>query len=305
VTGAPRCPLCGSESARVELETAGARLVRCTGCGLVRTAEAPHPTYDADYYSAHQLSDVLKAAGNPGGGGLRSRLLDRAYDAYLDRGSSLLVRLGMLPVRNRVGGLPPRSQMPGDLLDVGSGDGEFMFRARAHGWRVSGVEVNSAAVASARAAGLEVREGDLAAAGFASGSFDVVRLWHVLEHVPDPVGLLREAGRLLRPDGTLIVGVPDYGSPVRHLAGARWSGLQPGYHLNHFDRRTLRATADEAGFEVLRLRHRSVGTAFSTLAERSRAFRNPLVWGALLVADDLLDLARAGDAFELLARPRP
>jgi SAM-dependent methyltransferase len=293
---AAACVLCGSRSAATELETTDGRLVRCLECGLVRTASAPPAKYDGEYYSAHQLSDGLRAAG-----GLRERLLDRAYNTYLDRGSPLPARLLMLPVRNRLGGLPPRSLPPGDLLDVGSGDGDFIFRARAHGWRVSGQEVNAAAVSSARAAGLDVREGELAAAGFKPSSFDAVRLWHVLEHVADPVGLLGEIRPLLRPGGILIVGVPDYGSPIRRLFGARWSGLQPRYHLSHFDRRTLTSALEKAGFAVLHLRHRSVGTAYSTLAERGRAFANPVLWAALLLADDLLDLAGAGDAFELVA----
>jgi len=193
---------------------------------------------------------------------------------------------------------------PGDLLDVGSGDGDFMFRARNHGWRVRGIEVNEPAVASARASGLDVHHGDLASAAFAPGSFDLVRLWHVLEHVPDPVGLLREIAPTLRPGGILIVGVPDFGSPVRRLFGSGWSGLQAGFHLSHFEGRTLRRVVDQAGFEVLSLRHRSVGTACSTLGEvRPTIFRNPLGWGVLLMLDNILDLMGAGDSLELLARP--
>ena len=295
---AAACPLCGGTGSEPALEAGEARLVRCRACGLVRTAAAPAAGYDAAYYSAHELADEL-GRDRPD---LRSRVLDRAYRAFLDPASPALERLWLLPLRNRVGGLPPRGAR-GDLLDVGSGDGGFMYRARAHGWRVSGVAVNAAAVASARAAGLDVREGELAGAGFEPGSFDLVRLWHVLEHLPDPVGTLATARELLRPGGLLVVGVPDFDSPVRGIAGAAWSGLQPSYHLNHFDRRTLRATAERAGFRVLRLRHRSVGTAYSTLAATRPGLANPLSWAVLLLADDLLDLAGRGDAFELVATP--
>jgi SAM-dependent methyltransferase len=300
-----RCALCNSAQGEPVLHAGEARLDRCAECGLVRTAAGPAGTYDEGYYSAHHLSDGLQAAKLAGAAGLRARLMDRAYNAYLDPRSSRFRRVQMLPVRNRVGGVPPRSMTPGDLLDVGSGDGDFMFRARPHGWRVRGIEVNEAAVQSARDAGLEVHHGDLASAGFAPGSFDLVRLWHVLEHVPDPIGLLRQIAPLLRPEGVLIIGVPDFGSPVRRLSGARWSGLQPGFHLSHFDRHTLRRVVERAGFQVLSLRHRSVGTAYSTLGEVSPTlFRNPLAWGVLLMLDDLLDGVGAGDAFELLARPR-
>lgn len=298
------CVLCGSLEAVAVLDTENARLLRCEGCGLVRTHSGPTGSYDANYYSSHDLSDGLRESKLPGAAGLRARLLDRTYDAYLDPHSPLLARLQLLPVRNRVGGLPPRSMKAGDLLDVGCGDGAFMFRARRHGWQVRGIEVNESAVASARAAGLEVHHGDLALAGFGPASFDVVRAWHVLEHVADPLSLLRLMAPLLRPAGILILGVPDYGSPVRRLAGARWSGLQPEYHLSHFRRSTLRLAVERAGLDVVSLGHRSVGTAFSTLTEAWPVFRNPAAWGALLLLDDLLDLVGAGDAFELMARPR-
>src|SRR5579859_1178696 len=137
-----RCALCGAEDGRVVLESAGARIRRCAHCGLVRTEAGGEAPYDEAYYSAHELADRLAASG------LRERLIERAYEVFMDPGSGWARRLPLLPIRNRLGGLPPGSLPPGDLLDVGSGDGAFMFRAQRQGWRVAGVEVNEAAVAS-------------------------------------------------------------------------------------------------------------------------------------------------------------
>ena len=298
MTADSRCALCGSDQAApVVLEAGGAKLRRCASCGLVRTEAAGQATYDDSYYSAHELADRLA------GPGLRERLMEHAYSVFLDPSSGWARRLPLLPIRNRLGGLPPGSMAPGDLLDVGSGDGAFMFRVQRQGWRVVGVEVNESAVDSARRAGLQVILGDLASAQLDAASFDVVRAWHVLEHVEDPVGLLKLMAGLVRPQGVVIIGVPDFGSATRRMLGARWGGLQPQFHIHHFERRTLRMALEKAGLEVVAMKSRSVGTLYASLSSRSRLLASPPAWAAATLTDDLFDLAGSGDGLEAIARP--
>src|SRR5215472_14121702 len=103
------CAVCGSEQpAPVVLEAGGAKLRRCVNCGLVRTRAAGQATYDSTYYSAHELADRLA------GPGLRERLMEHAYSVYLNPTSGWVRRLPLLPIRNRLGGLPPSSMAPGD-----------------------------------------------------------------------------------------------------------------------------------------------------------------------------------------------
>jgi SAM-dependent methyltransferase len=269
--------------------------VRTEGAGL-------DLTYDAGYYSAHALQDTMRSLSS---GGARARLTDFAYAAYLDGGSSWLRRLAALPVRNRLGGLPPRNGSGWHLLDVGSGDGDFLRRAKTAGYEVVGQEINPAAVASARDAGLDVRLGPLEEAGFAPQSFDAVRLWHVLEHVAEPLAILKTARALLSPSGVLIVGVPDFDSPARRMFGARWGGLQLPFHRHHFNPTTLRRALGVSGFRVRSLRHRSVGTIYSSLTQARRLppAVNVPTWLGLLLLDDALDLAGQGDTLEALASP--
>jgi SAM-dependent methyltransferase len=235
---------------------------------------------------------------------MRDRVMAYAYAVHLRPQPPLWARLALLPIRNRLGGLPPRVARPGRILDAGCGDGYFLYQARRQGWDVLGLEVNPAAVASAQKAGLPVRLGDLSSTDLEAGAFDFVRLWHVLEHVPDPVLTLRQARRLLAPQGRLIVGVPDFASPLRRLFGPRWSGLQLPYHLHHFDSVTLRATLEAAGYRVHKQTHRSVGTFYSSLVGTGRG-ASAIVWPLGLLLDDLLDLAGKGDALEVLAGLSP
>jgi SAM-dependent methyltransferase len=298
------CRLCGStDDGDIVLKVDSYRLVRCRQCGLVRTEGAGLDlTYDADYYSAHALQDTIR---NLSAGGTRVRLTDFAYAAYLDGSSSWLRRLAALPVRNRLGGLPPRNGSGRSLLDVGSGDGDFLRRAKTAGYQAVGQEVNPAAVASAQGAGLDVRLGPLEEAGFAPQSFDAIRLWHVLEHVAEPLEILATARALLRPSGTLIVGVPDFDSPARRMFGEQWGGLQLPFHRHHFNPKTLRRALAASGFRVRSLRHRSVGTIYSSLTQARRIPQALTVptWLGLLLVDDALDLAGQGDTVEALASP--
>jgi SAM-dependent methyltransferase len=136
------------------------------------------------------------------------------------------------------------------LLDIGCGDGSFLLAARQKGWRVVGTEINPE---PARAAGLEVfRDVALAAA---SGPFECITLWHSLEHVRDPVAILRECRTLLKPTGVLFIAVPDAGGLEARTFGARWFHLDVPRHLFHFTRKSLEGVLRTAGFAGLRSWH--------------------------------------------------
>src|SRR5262249_62266640 len=119
--------------------------------------------------------------------------------------------------------------------------------ARALGWQVTGIEVDEAAAAKARRFASELYVGDLLSAPFAAGRFDVVSAFHVLEHVPEPVAVLRRLLQWLAPGGILIVEVPNAGGLGAAMFGKAWSGLELPRHLSHFSPVTLRRAAEQAG----------------------------------------------------------
>jgi SAM-dependent methyltransferase len=136
------------------------------------------------------------------------------------------------------------------LLDVGCGDGTFLLAARRKGWAVTGTELNPRL---ARAAGLDVRA--TLDDARAQAPFDCVTLWHSLEHMADPAGLLKSLSELLAPDGVLLIAVPDGGGLQARVFGPNWFHLDAPRHLYHFDRRSLTYLLRSAGFVTTRLRH--------------------------------------------------
>lgn len=139
---------------------------------------------------------------------------------------------------------------PGHLLDVGCGDGRFLHEMNQQGWRGEGVDFDPQAVERARQQyGLTVHAGSLAEAGYGENAFDAVTLRHVIEHVPDAPGLLRECRRLLKPNGRLVVVTPNMNSLGHRRFGQNWMNLDPPRHLHLFSCKTLLRCARLAGFE--------------------------------------------------------
>lgn len=141
----------------------------------------------------------------------------------------------------------------GPVLDVGCDVGGLLLELQRRGLRVTGIESSPAAVALCRAHGLDVIQGIVEEVNLADSSFQTITLSHSLEHVPDPVAVLRKLWRALAPGGRIVIAVPNHRGLVARLFGAQWQGWDPPFHLTHFDSRSLRAVLEVAGFHVDRV----------------------------------------------------
>ena len=138
----------------------------------------------------------------------------------------------------------------GRYLDIGCGTGDMVAAMAKLGMEAEGVEPSEFAAAKARKAGLNVTCAMLHDAKYPDSRFDSVSMFHVLEHVPDPVDIIRECKRILKPGGELVVGVPNFDSMFHELLGANWIGLQLPTHLHHFSTDSIRLVAEKAGLSV-------------------------------------------------------
>ncbi len=139
----------------------------------------------------------------------------------------------------------------GKLLDVGAYTGIFVEIAAQHGWEAYGVEPSHWAVEQARERGLRMIEGTMASPELPDASFDVVTMWDVIEHVTDPLGEIRQAHRLLKPGGLLVVHTMDIDSLFARVMDGRWPWLME-MHIYYFSQRTLRLMLEKSGFTVVR-----------------------------------------------------
>jgi 2-polyprenyl-3-methyl-5-hydroxy-6-metoxy-1,4-benzoquinol methylase len=139
------------------------------------------------------------------------------------------------------------------LLDVGAYCGYFLEVARERGFRAEGLELSHWAAEHARSNGFAVHREPLKERARSGDRYQVLTMWDVVEHLPDPREELEAAHRLLVPGGRLFLSTIDTGSLVARLLGPRWPWLMD-MHLVYFDRANLSALLEEAGFRVLDIR---------------------------------------------------
>jgi len=232
------CPVgCVSVLQWTDIELAEGRLRCCPSCGQWVSA-----CTQARYTASMQEFDVATGTQpKPGSEARRETLARRRLD--------LIARtLGRAPSAIH-------------LLDVGCSNGDFVRSALRLGFDAEGVEPAPAAARTAQEAGLKVRQGLLEEAAFPEQSFDAVTLFEVIEHLREPLALLRECWRVLRPGGVLLIGTGNRASWTAQAMGARWDYLDIGRHGGHisfYSPSSLRLAAERAGFTPDRIATRNV-----------------------------------------------
>lgn len=225
------CPACDSRKCSAQFHKEGFQFVRCDQCGVVYVNPALKDEHVRQVYKHQSYSDLTKALMEPS-------------DAYRRE------RFGKerVSIVNRF--LRPDGRGGTRLLDVGCATGFFVQAAKDAGWDASGVESNPFQADFARKAGLDVRNETIEETTFPDGSFDAVTLFEVIEHVKQPMGILRKAHRLLRPGGMVFLYTPNFDCASRLIMGIDSHFIWGSNHLTYFTVPTLAAALERAGFRV-------------------------------------------------------
>jgi SAM-dependent methyltransferase len=188
------------------------------------------------YYRGWQRYVLENHYNYPNENGVAPNLLSRALAFVLS-----FTAKGVIPYRGS-----------GKILDVGCGGGGYLYRLKRWGWDAYGVEPSETGARHAQNLGLNVKQGLLEEARFEDNFFDVIRLSHVVEHLPNPKATFREIARVLKPKGLVYLTVPNTRSLVFWLFRENWYALDAPRHVISYSPKTLRALATATGFEVVR-----------------------------------------------------
>lgn len=163
------------------------------------------------------------------------------YISHTDNKRSLFEKLyhfiKSIALKNKLNLINSLQSKKGKLLDIGAGTGDFLLVAKNNGWNITGVEPSEKAKEIAKSKGVFFVEKTNV---LENHSFDVITMWHVLEHVPDLDQQIKELKRLLKPSGTLIVAVPNFKSFDSKHYGKFWAAFDVPIHFWHFSKTAIK-----------------------------------------------------------------
>lgn len=268
------CPLCGEKERKIlygslEDRLFGApgkwNLKSCIACGLVYLD--PRPTVGeirkiyTDSYSTRKVN--IKSRTITKANKLRHLIsqgfLSSEY-GYFNKAGLLQHLLGKFiylspywreQLSFRVMRLPYKSG--GRLLDIGCGIGGLLTVMSRLGWEVEGLDTDIKVVMACRSQGLNVKEGTVDSQNYSENYFDAITMKHLIEHVYDPIDLLKESKRILKPGGKLVIITPNLESLGHETFREIWRGLDVPRHLVLFSSKTLSRATQQAGLKVIEL----------------------------------------------------
>ncbi len=257
-SGGPQCIACAARLAPA-LTCAQGTVLRCPECGLGMLENIPEKAKIFTYYT---------------------KFYDEEHSERFHPVLEFAVTLFRL-LRVRV--VEAFAKGKGRLLDVGFGRPIDLALFAQRGWEVHGTQIVPHTVRVAQQRGLQAFLGELPDAKYPTESFDLITIWHVLEHLQEPGSYLADAHRILKPGGQLLIEVPNFGSPIAQTFGKAWLGLDLPHHLYHFTPQSLTKLLASHGFTVVKTKffslEQSPFSALQTLLNALTGQRNVVFEG--------------------------
>jgi 2-polyprenyl-3-methyl-5-hydroxy-6-metoxy-1,4-benzoquinol methylase len=251
------CPICSSSSFTKFLSakdhtTAGEQfeIIKCSECNLALTNPRPDINYIGKYYQSEKYISHT--------GGSKS-LFDKVY--VFARTITLGWKLKLIN----------KYKPTGSILDYGCGTGEFLHHLKIHGWAISGVEPSEGA--RSKATDLLEKPIHSSIEKLEASQFDVITLWHVLEHIHDLNEKLLAIKSLLKQDGIIFIAVPNHEAPDAQKYGAYWAGYDVPRHLWHFSKDSMKKLLDKTGLELIDIQPMKLDAYYVSLL--SEGYKNP------------------------------
>ncbi len=261
------CPWCGSDKAQINLWLRDEFLTKedfhiceCLNCGLLYTMPRPPKDKIGDYYKSE---DYYSHKENKKG------FIPRLYE-----------RVKSINLKNKYK-IAATGKDCGTMLDIGCGVGDFLHFAEQKGWSCTGVEPSDDAktIARNRIKADIINSEDLNA--LPDASFDLITMWHVLEHVDDLRWQVEQLQRLIKPDGRIVIAVPNYKSYDGQYYKELWAAYDVPRHLNHFNSTTIAKIFKTKGLELVKTeRLRWDAYYISFMSEQYKHHNLPLIRGA-------------------------
>ncbi|MDO8469251.1 MAG: class I SAM-dependent methyltransferase [Candidatus Peribacter sp.] len=256
------CPLCNNGNARVRFEERPYQVMQCNNCSLVYVTPQRDPV--------SLLKDLYET-------GIWNSTFPRysGYACYTAENENLLKTF-----RRRIVPFTAIVQKPGKALDIGCATGCFLRVLQDdYHWDAIGLEPSAYIGEFGRKMNqVRILTGTLDSIHFTPHSFDLISLWDVIEHIPDPIQFLQSIHSLLKPEGQLLIETQDIDTLFARLMGRKWHHFKHAEHLWHFSRKTMDLLLRKSGFSIASISHKHAGkyVGYDFCIERTKRI-SPLV----------------------------
>ena len=261
------CDVCNSTQLSHELDTAdyfltqeNFSLFRCNECGYAFTSPAPPTSKLGKYYESKEyLSHTADEKG------FMNSLYKILRSINLQRKEKLILQ----------------HSAPGELLDIGSGTGEFLSYCKKRNWSVTGIEPNTKARQFASDQYKLTIHPEEKIAELKNNYYDIITMWHVLEHVPDFNERIEQIKKILKPNGTIVIALPNINSPDAQKYGKYWAALDVPRHLHHFSPKSIAKLSQQHHLKLIDMVPMKMDAYYvSLLSEKYLNHNLPLIRGA-------------------------
>ncbi len=303
------CPLCCSANIKHKFKTRDRlygipgefNFFVCKNCGLIFQNPQLSDKELAPYYPKEYVAYDFKKDG-------RNNLISLLYKTYHSEKGNPILKFAFLPVRNLLRSMPKK--INARYLDIGCGSGNFLRFVKENKMQPHGVDP----FLEKPIKELNIKNTDLFKAKYPSEYFDFITLNNVLEHVPNPLEVLKECNRILKRDGKIFVNVPNSSSLNYHLFSWRWVSLELPRHLFIYSNKTLNIYGKKAGLKIERFNHKSepftiLGSLeylYNSLVKRenpihnSKFIANPIINLAVMPLSLMFNFLKIGDQTEVV-----
>ena len=262
------CPWCGSDKAQINLWLKDEFLTKkdfhiceCLNCGLLYTMPRPKKEKIGEYYKSEEYYSHQEN---------KKGFIPKVYEK---------VKKTNLKYKYK---LATRGLDIGKMLDIGCGVGDFLHTAESHGWECIGVEPSEEAknIARQRTKANIIESEEIEK--LPDQKFDIITMWHVLEHVDNLRWQVEQLQRLIKPKGRIVIALPNYKSYDGQYYKEKWDAYDVPRHLNHFNRTTIVKMFNTKGLKLISTDKLKWDAYYiSYMSEQYKLHQFPLFRGAL------------------------
>jgi 2-polyprenyl-3-methyl-5-hydroxy-6-metoxy-1,4-benzoquinol methylase len=276
-------------------------LSKCLNCGVIFLNPPPSSNESEKFYPKKEYYSLNKIKTEKDSKKTKTKL--RLYGIYFSEKNNFLRRIIFSPIKFIIRGTIIKKDIK--ILDIGCGSGQFLYEMKTLGLDVYGVEPGKFDEEGNKKYDLNIKKGNIGKIKYPKEYFDIITLNHVLEHINNPNTTLLEIKRIIKKEGTFILGVPNTNSLAFKIFGKNWYQLDIPRHIINYSEKNLKFLLNKSGFKVIKIRYNSRPSQFAVSLlfvfgiKKREGILNRILEAIFLPLTWLVNSLRIGDQIEV------